>query len=430
MVRPICIVTNEEHRFLARQQFEGAGISLGATILEPEARNTAPALSLAAMHALESGEDPVLVVTPADQMIANPEGFLQAVSRAIKLASGDSITVLGVTPTHPETGFGYIKADIRGSSNTVDHLRVIRFVEKPNQADASIYLRDGNYFWNSGVFVLKASVWMRALGLFRPDISKAIEQAWATRIISGEILRPSKSEFEKTPSESIDYAVMEHCAQSELDVFMVPLEAGWSDLGSWEALWNETTKDSNGNALLGDVLSSDSRNTMVHASSRLVSLVGVENLVVVETADAVLVAQKSKSQAVTCIVRMLSDQNREECNLHRKVFRPWGWFDSVDEGLHFKVKRIHVNPYSSLSLQRHRLRAEHWVVVKGTAEVTCGEKIFVLSENQSTFIPTGEVHRLRNLGETPLEIIEVQSGAYLGEDDIERFDDEYGRNES
>jgi mannose-1-phosphate guanylyltransferase/mannose-6-phosphate isomerase len=292
---------------------------------------------------------------------------------------------------------------------------------------AQNYLRAGGYFWNAGMFVLKASVWVKALQQFRPDIFLATQTAWNQRSIDAKFVRPGREEFIAIPAESVDYAVMEHCPGSDFPIKMVPLDAGWSDLGAWDAVWGVLPKDQSGNACTGDVLTTDSRNSLVHATSRLVALVGVEDLVVVETPDAVLIADKSRSQEVKQIVATLHTQQREEHTLHRKVHRPWGWYDSIEDGERFKVKRILVNPNASLSLQKHHHRAEHWIVVQGTAEVTCGERVLVLTENQSTYIPLGEVHRLANPGTVPLEIIEVQSGSYLGEDDIVRFEDQYGR---
>jgi mannose-1-phosphate guanylyltransferase/mannose-6-phosphate isomerase len=430
VAQPI-IVTGEEHRFLAAEQLREAGIPLGAALLEPVGRNTAPALALAALAAMQNGQDPVLVVTPADQTVANPAAFTQAMHRSIAQAEQGSIVILGVTPTHPETGYGYIQTapSLRGEAEAIHPVQ--RFVEKPNLATAQQYLAEGGYYWNAGMFVLKASVWLKALEQFRPDILQATQQAWAARTAdantSTRFIRPGKAEFVAIPSESIDYAVMEHCPSSTQPISMVSLDAGWSDLGAWDAVWNVLPKDEHGNAHVGDVLQTGSHNTLVHATSRLVSLVGVSDLVVVETPDAVLVASKANSQDVKHIVSQLTAQKREEHTLHRKVHRPWGWYDSIDEGGRFKVKRIQVKPGASLSLQKHHHRAEHWIVVTGTAEVTNGDKVLSLTENQSTYIPLGEVHRLANPGSIPLEIIEVQSGSYLGEDDIVRFEDTYGR---
>ena len=417
------VVTGEDHRFLAIEQLREIGIAPGAALLEPVARNTAPALTLAALAAVENGDDPVLVVTPADQAVVDTSAFTCAVHDAIGKAAEGAIVILGVTPDRPETGYGYIQVVVVPTTTLV----VDRFVEKPDAPTAQQYLEAGGYYWNAGMFVLKASVWLKAIQSFRPDIAAATRAAWAQRSSDVAFVRPGKAEFAAIPSESIDYAVMERCPGSDFPIRMVPLDAGWSDLGAWDAVWSVLPKDNEGNAYVGDVLTTDSRHTLVHATGRLVALVGVQNLVVVETPDAVLVADRSRSQDVKHIVNVLQQKKREEHTLHRKVHRPWGWYDSIDEGGRFKVKRIQVKPKASLSLQKHHHRAEHWVVVSGTAEITCGDKKLLLTENQSTYIPLGEVHRLANPGAIPLEIIEVQSGSYLGEDDIVRFEDHYGR---
>jgi mannose-1-phosphate guanylyltransferase/mannose-6-phosphate isomerase len=419
------IVAGEDHRFLASEQLREIGVELGCALLEPVGRNTAPALTLAALAALEGGTDPVLVVTPADQTVANTDAFTSAMQQAVAEAASGTIVILGVSPEKPETGYGYIQIN-QAEANAGLHA-VRRFVEKPDAGTAQTYLNEGGYYWNSGMFVLKASVWLKALEQFRPDILHATQAAWDKRSADNTFVRPGKAEFTAIPFESVDYAAMEHCPGSNLSIKMVPLDAGWNDLGAWDAVWNVSPHDEAGNAHLGDVLTYDSRNTLVHSTSRLVSLVGVENLIVVETPDAVLVADKSRSQDVKHIVTQLQKTKREEHTLHRKVHRPWGWYDSIDEGGRFKVKRIQVKPKASLSLQKHHHRAEHWIVVTGTAEITNGDKILTLTENQSTYIPLGEVHRLANPGTIPLEIIEVQSGSYLGEDDIVRFEDTYGR---
>lgn len=426
------IVTGEEHRFLASEQLREAGIPLGAALLEPVGRNTAPALTLAALAAIENGADPVLVVTPADQTVVDAAAFTAATQVAIEQAAKGSIVILGVTPNRPETGYGYIHTETSGILPLQANVcQVKAFVEKPDAATAQQYVDEGGYFWNAGMFVLKASVWLKALEQFRPDIHQATLQAWAKRSADANtatpFVRPGKAEFTAIPAESVDYAVMERCPGSDFPTYMVPLNAGWNDLGAWDAVWNVLPKDEHGNAHVGDVLSTHSSNTLVHASSRLVSLVGVSNLIVVETPDAVLVVDKARSQDVKHIVYQLQTTKREEHTLHRKVHRPWGWYDSIDEGGRFKVKRIQVKAGASLSLQKHYHRAEHWVVVQGTAEITNGDKTRLLCENQSTYIPLGEIHRLTNPGKTPLEIIEVQSGNYLGEDDIERIEDKYGR---
>ena len=344
--------------------------------------------------------------------------------QAIREADSGNIVILGITPDRPETGYGYIQAKAQNGAEAMD---VQRFVEKPNATTAQQYLKEGGYYWNAGIFVLKAAAWLKALTAFRPDISKTTAAVWSGKSQDNSFIRLGKAEFTSIPSESIDYAVMERCPGSNFSIKMVPLDAGWNDLGSWDAVWNVSPKDDQGNAHLGDVLTTDSRNTLVHASNRLVSLVGVENLIVIETPDAVLVADKARSQDVKHIVTQLQAAKREQHTLHRKVHRPWGWYDRIDEGGRFKVKRIQVKPKASLSLQKHHHRAEHWIVVTGTAEITNGDKVLTLTENQSTYIPLGEVHRLANPGAIPLEIIEVQSGSYLGEDDIVRLEDTYGR---
>jgi len=419
------IVTNEEHRFLALDQLRELKNTQATLLLESSGRNTAPALTLAALYALDQGGDPILVVTPADQTIKNSAAFTGVVQKAIKIAHKGAIAILGITPNAPEVGYGYIK--VSGD----EELTVERFVEKPNVITAQKYLEEGGYFWNGGMFVLKASVWLAALKDFRPDILVATEKAWLVKAedASGDavFLRPGKELFNAIPGESIDYAVIEKCPGSQFPIKMVELDAGWNDLGAWDAVWQVGKQDQDGNVTSGDTLLTGTKNSLVHASSRLVSAVGIENLIIVETADAVLVADRTNSQDVKNIVGQLETQKREEKNLHRKVSRPWGWYDSIDEGERFKVKRIQVKPGASLSLQMHHHRAEHWIVVKGIAQITNGDQIITLTENQSTYIPQGQTHRLANPGSEPLEIIEVQSGSYLGEDDIVRFEDTYGR---
>ena len=426
------VVGNEEHRFLVLDQLRELQIEPAAALLEPVGRNTAPAVTLAALAALEDGNDPVLVVTSADQTVSDEAAFTAAVRRAVRLAGGGAIAILGITPDRPETGYGYIRVRSGDSSGdpsgaTADAPQVAQFVEKPDAATAARYLAEGGYFWNAGMFVLKASVWLAALDNWRPDIANACRAAWATRSTDAKFVRPGKAEFAAVPSESVDYAVMEKCPGSAFDIRMVALAAGWNDLGAWEAVWQVAPKDAQGNASVGDAIVKDSHNTLVHATSRLVSVVGLDDVVVVETPDAVLVARRERSQDVKLIVNQLTAEKRDEQTLHRKVHRPWGWYDSIDNGPRHQVKRIMVKPGASLSLQMHHHRAEHWIVVSGTAEVTNGDKVILLAENQSTYIPLGQTHRLANPGKVPLEIIEVQSGSYLGEDDIVRFEDTYGR---
>jgi len=421
-VLPPLIVGNAEHRFLALEQLREQRVEPAAVILEPVGRNTAPALTLAALAATEGGADPVLVVSPADQTVTGLAAFESALQQAVRGAADGAIVILGITPTSPETGYGYIRSE-SGSGLP----RVAQFVEKPDAATAARYLAEGGYTWNSGMFVLRASTWLKALGQFRPDILAATQAAWTGRTPDERFIRPTKEAFLAVPSESVDYAVMEHCPASAFDIRMVPLDAGWNDLGAWDAVWQVAEKDAAGNSAVGDVMFEGSRNTLVHASGRLVTAVGLENVVIVETADAVLVADRERSQDVKKLVTRLDAGRRTEHTVHRKVHRPWGWYDSVDAGARFQVKRIMVKPGATLSLQMHHHRAEHWIVVQGTAEVTCGERVMILTENQSTYIPLGETHRLANPGKLPLEIIEVQSGSYLGEDDIVRFEDTYGR---
>jgi mannose-1-phosphate guanylyltransferase/mannose-6-phosphate isomerase len=431
------IVTNEDHRFLVLDQLREMNGINATLLLESAGRNTAPALTLAALYATESSkgldDDSILVITPADQTIQNSAEFTKALQQCISVVTSDiskkTIAILGIKPKTPETGYGYIRR--AASKGSFAEYTVEQFAEKPNLETAIAYLEDGSYFWNGGMFVLRASTWLAALKEYRPDILGATKKAWDQKIEDRAdgttFVRPNKDLFNSIPSESIDYAVIEKCPGSQYQVKMVELDAGWNDLGAWDAVWQVGNKDAQGNVSSGDVLLSNSSNSLVHASSRLVSAVGLDNVIVIETADAVLVADRSKSQGVKHIVNQLEAQNREEKNLHRKVARPWGWYDSVDEGERFKVKRIQVKPGASLSLQMHHHRAEHWIVVKGTAEITNGESVITLTENQSTYIPQGQTHRLANPGKTPLEIIEVQSGSYLGEDDIVRFEDTYGR---
>ncbi len=443
------IVTNEEHRFLALDQLRELRDISATLLLEPVGRNTAPALTFAALQARNGKKaedqksaaediDPILVITPADQTIQNQAAFVKALRDCIAVVNADqsnkTIAILGITPTAPETGYGYIKR--QGSKGAHQENSVEKFVEKPDAKTAVGYLADGNYLWNSGMFVMRASTWLTSLKEFRPDILGATETAWIARAVDlagnaefkTNFVRPDTEIFKTIPSESIDYAVIEKCPDSKnFHVKMVELNAGWNDLGAWDAVWQVGKQDEDGNVTTGDVIISNSKNSLIHSSGRLVSAVGVENLIIVETADAVLVADRKNSQDVKHIVNQLEQQKREEKNLHRKVARPWGWYDSVDEGERFKVKRIQVKPGASLSLQMHHHRAEHWIVVKGVAEITNGDQVITLTENQSTYIPQGQTHRLANPGNTPLEIIEVQSGSYLGEDDIVRFEDGYGR---
>jgi mannose-1-phosphate guanylyltransferase/mannose-6-phosphate isomerase len=421
------VVCNEEYRFLTAEQLRAAGTTARSIVLEPTGRNTAPALTLAALNLAD--EDPVMAVMPADHVINNVAAFQQALKEAAALAQGGAVVTFGVLADRPETGYGYIQAGAVVSSAGCARA-LARFVEKPDRETAEKYLASGDYLWNSGIFVLRARTWLNALAHFRPDILAACKEAVAAGKKDADFFRVSRDIFNACPSDSIDYAVMEKLPQAAalgIPVHVVPLDAGWSDVGAWDALWAVAQKDASGNATRGDVMLADTRDSLVHADSRMVALVGVKDLVVVETPDAVMVADKAHTQEVKTIVNRLKADKRSEASSHRKVHRPWGYYDSIDHGPRFQVKRIVVSPGASLSLQMHHHRAEHWVVVRGTARVTCGEKVFLLAENESTFIPIGTTHRLENPGKVALEIIEVQSGEYLGEDDIVRFEDTYGR---
>ena len=420
------VVTNEDLRFVVQEQMREVSLLPKRLLLEPVGRNTAPALTLAALSALEGGNDPILVVASSDQTIQDTPAYLASLHTAIQQADSGSVVVLGIKPTRPETGYGYIKISDSGDNNSY---QVDRFIEKPDQLTAQSYLNEGDYYWNAGIFILKASVWIELISCFRPDIASSTEKAWALRSSDNGFIRPDPEAFAAIPSDSIDYAVIERCPAGPKSVRMVTLDAGWSDLGLWNTVWGVLPKDSNGNATKGQVITHDTNNCLVLASHRLVATVGVTGLVIVETSDAILVLDKSKSKDVKHVVNLLEKMKRNEHVMHRKVHRPWGWYDSIDEGEHFKVKRIQVNPGASLSLQKHFHRAEHWVVVNGTAKITNGSSTVLLTENQSTYIPLGVEHRLSNPGTAPLEIIEVQSGSYLSEDDIVRIKDDYGRSE-
>ena len=419
------VVTNEEHRFLVLDQLRELPEVNASLLLEPAGRNTAPALTLAALQATQNGDDPILVVTPADQTVQDAKAFTLALQNSVRAAASGAIVILGISPNRPETGFGYIKRE--GVAGAYQEFNVSNFAEKPDLETAKAYLDSNDYSWNGGMFVVRASRWLEALKHFSPDILAATKAAFSASTQDNTFVRPDKNKFLAIPSESVDYAVIEKCPGSDFPIKMVSLDAGWNDLGAWDAVWQVGNQDAHGNVTVGDTLLEKTKDSLVYANHRLVGTVGVSDLIIIETADAVLVADRSQSQHVKAIVSQLEANAREERALHRKVARPWGWYDTIDTGERFKVKRIQVNPGASLSLQRHAKRAEHWVVVKGVAEVTCGDKVITLLENESTYIPLGETHRLSNPGAEPLEIIEVQSGAYLGEDDIERLEDSYGR---
>jgi mannose-1-phosphate guanylyltransferase / mannose-6-phosphate isomerase len=416
---PPIVVANEDHRFLVAEQLRQVGAPKPDILLEPAGRNTAPAIALAALQAMHDGADPLLLVLPSDHVVADSEAFRKAVREAAAAAEAGALVTFGILPSAPETGFGYIEAEHAGSDGV---RKVRRFVEKPDAATAQRYLDSGGYYWNSGMFLFRASVLLAELERFRPDIVAACREAFAAAKRDGDFIRVDRDAFARCPSDSIDYAVMEKTG----DATVLPVDIGWNDVGSWSALWDVATRDEAGNAHHGDVIAVDSRNSYAYAR-RLVALVGVDDLVVVETDDAVLVARKDRVQQVKEVVSQLKAAQRTQAALHREVHRPWGSYDSIDVGDGFQVKRIKVKPGAALSLQSHNKRAEHWIVVRGTARVTRNNDVFELFANQSTYIPIGAKHRLENPGEEVLELIEVQSGAYLGEDDIVRYEDVYGR---
>ena len=425
--RPL-VVCNEAHRFLIAEQLRLAGRRAEALILEPLGRNTAPALTLAALHLHANGSDEVMLVMPADHVVRDRDAFLRAVERGAALAADGAVVTFGIVPERPETGYGYLRCGAalpRGGANVL-----AAFVEKPDLATAQRYVDSGEYWWNSGLFALKPSVWLRAIGTLNPVILKTCEAAYAAGSVDADFRRVDADAFAACPSDSIDYAVMEKLVGSShlgIAAQVVPLSAGWSDVGAWDALWQILDRDAAGNATRGETLLHDCEGSLVMSQGRLVACVGMRDMVVVETPDVVMVAPRSRAQDVKQLVAMVKASGRNVAESHRKVFRPWGSYDSVENGERFQVKRIVVNPGASLSLQKHHHRAEHWIVVLGTAEVTRGDETFLLTENQSTYIPLGVTHRLVNPGKIALEMIEVQSGAYLGEDDIVRFQDHYGR---
>lgn len=419
-VAPI-IVANHEHRFLAAEQARVIDVSPTAIMLEPVGRNTAPAIAVASMQALASGDDPVVLVTPSDHIIEDTKAFGNAVALAAGAALDGLLVTFGIVPDRAETGYGYVMGG--DLLNPAGIHRVARFVEKPNLQTAQAYVSSGQYFWNSGMFMFRASVFLEELGKYRPDILEASKKAWQGANKDLEFIRLDKDSFTASPSESVDYAVMEKTENAA----MVSLDAGWNDVGSWPSVWESQRKDDVGNAGRGDVMFESSQRCYVHADHRLVALLGTEDLFVVETSDAVLVGHKDHAQDVKKIVDRLQRNKRRETDFHREVFRPWGSFDSIDQGDKYQVKRITVAPGAKLSLQYHHHRSEHWVVVSGTGKVRIGNQTQLLAENQSVYIPIGETHSLENPGAIPLELIEVQSGSYLGEDDIVRLEDIYGR---
>ncbi|HEY5733370.1 MAG TPA: mannose-1-phosphate guanylyltransferase/mannose-6-phosphate isomerase [Gammaproteobacteria bacterium] len=424
------IICNEEHRFLTIDQAKEAEIPVETILLEPVGRNTAPALTCAALQIIHNGDDAIMVMMPADHVITSIEAFQNALECACKSASEGKLITFGITPAAPETGYGYIRKgkDISHEDDATTTYQLKEFVEKPDRETAEKYLGSGEYLWNSGLFIMKASVWLEKTRQFCPEILAACQQAMKKGKSDGQFFRLDKETFENCPSDSIDYAVMEKIpATNPDDAVVVTLDAGWSDIGSWSSVHDEYQKDANNNAISGDVIAEDTTDSILISEHRLLATVGCKNMVVIETADAVLVADKRKAQDVRKIIATLNEQKREERLTHRRVFRPWGSYEGLDMGPNFQVKRLIVNPGKKLSLQMHHKRAEHWVVVSGIATVTRGEEVFKLGVNESTFIPLGMKHRLENTEDVPLEVIEVQSGTYLGEDDIVRFDDDFGR---
>ncbi|WP_351078889.1 mannose-1-phosphate guanylyltransferase/mannose-6-phosphate isomerase [Shewanella sp. CAL98-MNA-CIBAN-0140] len=416
------LICNEEHRFIAAEQIRLGGFAHSGIILEPIGRNTAPAIALAALQALknaEQDEDPILLVLAADHLIEDPSAFQTSVSKALPFAKDGKLVTFGIVPTAPETGYGYIKA----GQTQGDAFTVAQFVEKPDLSTAQGYLASGDYYWNSGMFLFKASRYLEELKKYSPQILLACEESMQESTADMDFVRVNIEAFQRCPDDSIDYAVMEKTDSS----MVIPMDAGWSDVGSWSALWEVSEKDENNNVIKGDVISVNSANNYLHSNNKLIAVVGIDNLVVVETKDAILVAHKEQVQDVKTIVNHLKAVGRTEHKIHREVYRPWGKYDSLDIGNRDQVKRITVKPGAKLSIQMHHHRAEHWIVVSGTAKVTNGDKTILLTENESTYIPIGQVHALENPGVLPLELIEVQSGSYLGEDDIVRFEDRYGR---
>ena len=416
------VVCNEEHRFMVAEQLRQVELRAGALILEPQGRNTAPAVALAALHAMVDDPAAVLLVLPADHLIQDIDAFVTAVGQALPLASEGRLMTFGIIPTCPETAYGYIQ---RGEELCAGIAGIEQFVEKPDKGTAQAYLDDGSYLWNSGMFLLQASTYLEELEKYAPQMLTCCREAMSAARIDMDFVRPDSEKFLACPSDSIDYAVMEKTDRGAV----VSLNCGWNDVGAWSSLWEVAQRDENGNACRGDVIANDCKNSYLRSESRLIAAIGLEDLVVVETADAVLVAHRHKVQEVKRIVTQLKQLERPEATTHRRVYRPWGSYETLVNAGRFQVKRIIVNPGGTLSLQMHHHRAEHWVVVRGTAEVTCEDKVFMLGEDQSTYIPLGHKHRLVNPGDSPLELIEVQSGDYLGEDDIVRFEDIYGRSD-
>lgn len=408
------LICNEEHRFIVAEQLRKAKLEHSAIVLEPVGRNTAPAVALAALHSQKNNSDPLLLVLAADHVIKNTPEFINAIKRAIPYAEQGNLVTFGIVPNKAETGYGYIHKGDMVSQNAYN---VSKFVEKPDADTAQLYLEDGNYLWNSGIFLFKASIYISELGIHRPDILAACEESLLNSTRDMDFIRPEKKSFFACPDDSIDYAVMEHTKSA----MVIPLDAEWSDVGSWTALWEVSDKDPHGNAIRGDAFVEDTTGSYIYSQNRLVTAVGVEDLVIVETKDAILVSHKDKVQKVKDIVQILKDKGRSEYLQHREVFRPWGSHDAIADGPRYHVKHVIVKPGQKTAMQIHHHRTEHWIVVSGTARVYCSNKEFLLTENQSTYIPIGEPHAIENPGKIPLEVIEVRSGTYLDEDDVVRF---------
>jgi mannose-1-phosphate guanylyltransferase len=415
------VICNEEHRFIVAEQLRQINSANKGIILEPIGKNTAPAIAIAAMNLLNEREDPILLVLSADHLIDNNQKFLKTIRIARKIAEQGKMVAIGVQPNKPEIGYGYIEVD---NSEKNEYYNIISFTEKPNLKAAKKYLNSGNHYWNSGIFIFKASVYLNELKKYEPEIFTICKKSCVNPPKDLDFIRLDNEEFYKCPNKSIDYAVMEKTNNG----VVVPFDGSWSDIGSWETLWSSKVKDSNNNVSEGDVVLQKVQNSYIHSSNRLIVVNDISDLIIIDTQDALLVSSKKSSQDIKNIVQNLKKDNRSEPNNHRKVYRPWGYYDSIDIGKGFQVKRIFVNPGAKLSLQKHKKRSEHWVIVKGIALITCGKKVFQLNENQSTYIPKEEIHRLENKSDSPLEIIEIQTGDYLGEDDIIRLEDDYHRN--
>ena len=414
------IICNEEHRFIVAEQLRQIESGNQGIILEPIGKNTAPAIALSAFNFINNGKDPILLVLSADHLIEDDFEFNKSIKIAENIANDGKMVTLGIKPIGPETSFGYIKVN---NLKKNDHYKIISFVEKPSIKKAQEYFRSGSFYWNSGIFMFKASTYLKELSIFEPEIYSACKNSFLNATKDLDFIRLNDQDFVKCPDKSIDYALMEKTQNARV----VPFNGSWSDIGSWDALWSSLPKDSNNNTPLGDVILSKVKNSYIYSSDRLVAVNDLSDLIVVDTPDALLVSSKKSSQNVKNIVANIKKNGRSESHIHRKVIRPWGYYDSIDSGNGFQVKRIHVNPGAKLSLQKHKKRAEHWVIIKGIAKITCGKNIFKLKENESTYIPKGEIHRLENNEKNSLEIIEIQTGTYLGEDDIIRLKDDYKR---